>query len=161
MKKFIVFACLAWCFACQALILQGRVVKVADGDTITILDVDMVQHKIRLSGIDAPEKNQAFGWRSKHQLGLMVFGQWVSVETQKKDKYGRQVGKVLVQGVDANLAQIKNGLAWHYTAYAKEQSTQDRAEYSDAQTHARALQLGLWQDPQPVPPWDYRRSKKK
>ena len=161
MKKIILFFSLVWVFSCQALTLEGRVVKVADGDTITILDQDRVQHKIRLEGIDAPEKKQAFGWRSKHQLSLLVFGRWVTVETYKKDKYGRQVGKVLVQGVDANLAQIKNGLAWHYTAYANEQSMQDRTEYSDAQTHARALQLGLWQDPQPVPPWDYRRGKKK
>lgn len=161
MKKFILFVSLVWVFSCQAIILEGRVVKVADGDTITILDQDRVQHKIRLEGIDAPEKKQAFGWRSKHQLSLLVFGRWVTVETYKKDKYGRQVGKVLVQGVDANLAQIKNGLAWHYTAYANEQSMQDRTEYSDAEDVARAMQIGLWQDPQPVPPWDYRRSKKK
>ncbi len=161
MKKFILFVSLVWVFSCQAIILEGRVVKVADGDTITILDQDRVQHKIRLEGIDAPEKKQAFGWRSKHQLSLLVFGRWVTVETYKKDKYGRQVGKVLVQGVDANLAQIKNGLAWHYTAYANEQSMQDRTEYSDAEDVARAMQIGLWQDPQPVPPWDYRRGKKK
>lgn len=161
MKKFILFVSLVWVFSCQAIILEGRVVKVADGDTITILDQDRVQHKIRLEGIDAPEKKQAFGWRSKHQLSLLVFGRWVTVETYKKDKYGRQVGKVLVQGVDANLAQIKNGLAWHFTAYANEQSMQDRTEYSDAEDVARAMQIGLWQDPQPVPPWDYRRSKKK
>jgi endonuclease YncB( thermonuclease family) len=147
-------------FACHALVLQGRVVKVADGDTITLLDKGLTQHKIRLEGIDAPEKNQAFGWRSKHTLGLLVFGKEVSVKVRKKDRYGRSLGKVMLAGQDINLAQLEAGWAWHYKAYEKEQSKTDRQLYAAAQRRAQSRRIGLWQDPKPVAPWDFRRNKR-
>ncbi len=91
--------------------ITGRVVGVADGDTITVLDADKVQHKIRLSGIDAPEKKQPFGNRSKESLSALAFDKTVNVETSKRDRYGRQIGKVLVNGRDVNLVQVERGMA--------------------------------------------------
>ena len=97
--------------ACHAGIIEGRVVAIADGDTITVLDADRVQHRIRLGGIDAPEKGQAFGTRSKESLSDLVFSKAVTVETGKMDRYGREIGKVLVDGLDANLQQVSRGFA--------------------------------------------------
>ena len=111
--------------------LDGRVVSVADGDTVTVLDASNRQHKIRLRGIDAPEKAQPFGQRSKQSLSRMVFGKDVRVDWDKRDKYKRIVGKVWVQPescpsctmtLDAGHAQITVGLAWWNRKYANEQS---------------------------------------
>ena len=109
--------------------ITGRVVAVADGDTVTVLDDTNTQHRIRLSGIDAPEKKQAFGMRSKQSLSDLVFDKHVKVETDKTDKYGREVGKILIDGQDANLEQITRGFAWHYKEYQREQSENDRKLY--------------------------------
>ena len=136
--------------------ISGRVVGVADGDTITVLDADKTQHRIRLSGIDAPEKKQPFGQRSKQSLSDLVFSKSVAVETTKRDRYGREVGKVLIEGVDANLVQVQRGFAWHYKAYQREQSPQDRVLYSDAEAIARRDRVGLWRDDTPQPPWEFR-----
>lgn len=144
----------------SAAVLSGRVVAISDGDTLTVLDASKAQHKIRLSGIDAPEKAQPFGQRSKESLSSLAFGKEVLVETSKKDRYGREVGKVLVDGLDANLEQIKRGMAWHYKAYQREQPAQDRDTYSDAEEEARRGGVGLWKDERPVPPWEYRHTKR-
>lgn len=96
--------------------LQGRVVAVTDGDTVTVLDADNTQFKIRLMGIDAPEKKQAFGSKSKESLSSLVFNKQVTIEYSKHDRYGRTIGKIIVDGVDANLEQVKVGMAWHGTA---------------------------------------------
>lgn len=138
-------------------ILQGRVVGIADGDTVTVLDASSTQWKIRLMGIDAPEKKQSFGNKSKEHLSDLVFNKQVTVEYNKKDKYGRTVGKILVDGVDANLEQIKAGMAWHYKKYQNEQAPDDRSLYAQAEEKARAGKLGLWIDSEPTPPWDYRK----
>lgn len=140
--------------------LQGRVVGVTDGDTVTVLDASNMQHKIRLMGIDAPEKKQAFGNRSKESLSALVFSKQVTVEYNKKDKYGRTVGKIIVDGIDANLEQVKSGLAWHYKKYQKEQTVDDRSLYAQAEVQAREGRRGLWNDAQPTPPWDWRKQKK-
>ncbi len=120
--------------------LTGQVVGVSDGDTVTLLDADQNQHKIRVSGIDSPEKAQAFGERSKQNLARLVFGKQIEVQWHKHDRYGRIVGKVLVadagckttdcpKTVDAGLRQITAGLAWWYRDYAKEQSNEDAQRY--------------------------------
>lgn len=140
--------------------LQGRVVGIADGDTVTVLDDSNTQWKIRLMGIDAPEKNQAFGNKSKESLSALVFNEQVTVEYSKKDKYGRTVGKIMVDGIDANLEQIKVGLAWHYKQYQNEQSVKDRLSYAQAEERARAETRGLWFDVDPTPPWDWRKQQK-
>ena len=144
----------------HAVTITGKVVGVSDGDTITVLDVSKTQFKIRLGGIDAPEKAQPFGQKSKEHLSGLVFGKQVVVESDKTDKYGRTVGKVLVNGKDANLEQVHSGFAWHYKEYQKEQATSDRASYADAETSARRIRAGLWSDPMPMPPWEWRHGGK-
>jgi endonuclease YncB( thermonuclease family) len=145
--------------ACWSQTIDGRVVSVSDGDTLTVLDSNKTQHKIRLVGIDAPEKAQAFGQRSKQSLSDLVFNRLVTVETTKRDRYGRELGKVLVGTLDANLEQVKRGMAWHYKAYEREQSSQDRQAYTEAEAAARGARKGLWEDAQPVPPWEFRRNR--
>lgn len=141
-------------------VLQGLVVRVSDGDSITVLDADKRQHKIRLQGIDAPEKAQAFGQKSKESLANMVYQKTVQVHWTKKDRFGRTVGQVLLGGVDVCLEQVKRGMAWHYKAYQREQKAADRALYDRAQTRAREQGVGLWQDRAPVEPWAFRREKR-
>lgn len=155
--KIVFLLTLLFGLACQAATIQGRVVGVADGDTVTVLDANKVQHKIRLSGIDAPEKNQAFGQRSKDSLSDLVFNKQVRVETAKTDRFGRAVGKVVVNGADANLAQVTRGMAWHYKTYEREQSVNDRKLYDFAESEARAARRGLWRDAAPIPPWAFRK----
>lgn len=141
-------------------LLEGQVVSVHDGDTVTVLDATRRQHKIRLAGIDAPELSQAFGRVSRQHLADQVAGRTVVIEWSKRDKYQRLVGKVLLDGRDINITQIEAGLAWHYKKYATEQSPEDRQRYARAEEQARASRLGLWQDGRSVPPWDYRKTKK-
>ena len=136
-----------------------KVVKVTDGDTVHVLDQARVKHKIRLSGIDAPERKQAFGRKSKENLAGMVAGQFIEVEYSKRDRYKRIVGKLLKDGQDINLKQVKQGFAWHYKHYEKEQSGLDRALYASAEIEARNKRIGVWAVPA-VPPWEYRRKRK-
>jgi len=145
-----------WAGALYGETLQGTVVAISDGDTITVLDGGKTQHKIRLAGIDAPEKAQAFGERSKQHLSDLVFGKTVAVDWNKTDRYGRTIGKVIVNGQDANLSQVQAGLAWHYKQYEKEQSASDRSSYAQAEVDARVRKVGLWGDAAPTPPWDFR-----
>lgn len=140
--------------------IQGRVVGIADGDTVTVLDGNNQQHKIRLSGIDAPEKAQPFGARAKANLSAMVFGKEVVAECGKVDRYRRDICKILVDGRDVNIEQVKAGLAWWYRNYAREQSPKDREDYEVAEFQAKIQRLGLWADKNPVPPWDWRHDSR-
>ena len=140
--------------------LQGRVVGIADGDTVTVLDATNKQWKIRLKGIDAPEKKQAFGNKSKQHLSDLVFNKQVTVEYSKKDKYGRTLGKIIVDGFDANLEQVRAGMAWHYKKYQNEQTMEDRFIYTDAEILARTEKRGLWVDKEPIAPWEFRKQAK-
>ena len=136
--------------------LTGRVVKVIDGDTVTVLDASKIQHKVRLAGIDAPESNQPFGQKSKEALSALVAGQQVEVDWHKRDRYGRVVGKIIAGGRDVNLAQVRNGLAWWYRKYKDEQSPVDQKLYEAAEGKARMGKVGLWGDSDPIAPWDFR-----
>ena len=136
--------------------VTGKVVKVVDGDTVYVLDANYQQHKIRLAGIDAPERKQAYGLASRKHLASLVAGQQVTVEYRKRDRYGRIVGKVLHNGIDACLEQVKAGFAWHYKKYQYEQSREDSKRYADAEKQARVARLGLWGENNPTPPWEYR-----
>lgn len=141
-----------------AAVLQGSVVGVSDGDTVKVLDSSHELFTVRLMGIDAPEKAQAFGQRSKQSLSDLVYRKQVEVEWSKKDKYGRIVGKIrLLDGTDVCLSQISSGMAWHYKQYASEQIQADRARYAQAEAKAKADGIGLWRDPTPMPPWEWRR----
>jgi endonuclease YncB( thermonuclease family) len=144
----------------QALTLMGQVVRVADGDTVTVLDQAQQTYKVRLAGIDAPEKKQAFGQRSRQSLYDMVHGKNVKLETHKRDKYGRHVGTLKVDNVDVNLTQVQRGMAWHYTAYAREQAEQDQQSYSAAERQAREAKLGLWADNSALAPWAWRQGER-
>lgn len=145
-------------FSAHAETLTGYVVGVSDGDTITVLDSSRQQHKIRLAGIDAPEKAQAFGDHSKQNLAALTFNKNVTVEWSKLDRYGRTVGKVMVNGIDANLAQIKAGMAWWYEKYRKEQSSVDQQTYAQAEQQARLQRVGMWKDKDQIPPWEFRHA---
>ena len=132
--------------------LTGKVVKITDGDTLYVLDANYKEHKIRLAGIDAPERKQAYGLASRKHLASIVAGKQVTIEYQKRDRYGRIVGKILLDGIDACLEQVKAGFAWHYKKYQIDQSPEDRQLYADAENKARYERLGLWRENNPIPP---------
>ena len=142
-----------------AKVIHGRVVGVSDGDSVTVLDAQKAPHKIRLAGIDAPERAQAYGQKAKASLSELVFGQSVDVAWSKQDRYGRIVGVITLAGVDINLEQIKRGMAWHYKQYQNEQSPEDRIAYAQSESQARDKKLGLWRDPAPIEPAVFRQKK--
>ncbi len=166
------FLLLAWlslsaCSAGNTQVLEGTVTGIADGDTLYVLDAARNSHKIRLLGIDAPERGQAFGERSKQSLAKLAYRQPVSVDWQGRDSYGRILGRVRVaaadcrQGscprtVDANLEQLKSGLAWWNKKFADTQFPGDARAYESAERQARAARTGLWSERDPVPPWRWR-----
>lgn len=140
--------------------LTGRIVAISDGDTVTLLDRVNRQHKIRLVGIDAPEKNQPFGSRSRQHLADLVFRKEVEADCPKTDRYGRSLCKIEVEGRDANLAQIEAGLAWHYKTYQRDQRPADRQRYARAEEEARRARHGLWSERDPQAPWDFRKARR-
>ena len=135
-------------------------VGISDGDTVTVLDGLHAQHRIRLAGIDAPEKAQPYGEASKLHLSRMVFGESVRVEYEKHDRYGRIVGRILKDGQDAGLEQLRAGLAWHYKQYQREQSRADRSAYAEVENAAQRAHAGLWREPAPLPPWTWRMEQR-
>lgn len=153
-------------FLCASLLhaktIVGQVVAVSDGDTIKVLDDSKKLFVIRLMGIDAPEKAQPFGQRAKQSLSELVFQSRVEVQWFKRDRYERVVGKVFrADGTDVCLEQIGCGMAWHYKQYANEQSFEDRQKYMQAEEAAKVAHAGLWKDPQPDSPWEWRRKNQK
>lgn len=130
----------------------GNVVGVADGDTITVMH-DKEPVKVRLAEIDAPEKAQAFGKKSKQALSALVFGKSVTVVEQGHDKYRRTIGRVYSGGMDVSAEQIRQGMAWVYRKYSKDKTL------LPLEDEARALRRGLWIDTEPVPPWEWRHPK--
>jgi endonuclease YncB( thermonuclease family) len=131
-----------------------RVVGVHDGDTITGLDDLKTQHKIRLDAIDAPELGQPFGQASKKALSEKVFGKDVVVIPKTKDKYGRTVGHVMIDGRDVNLEMLEEGMAWHYKKY------DHNARLARAEEEACAAKKGLWHDANPIAPWEWRKTER-
>lgn len=136
--------------------VRAQVFSVSDGDTVTVRDVDGgAQFRVRLRGIDAPERAQAFGQRSKQLLSDLVFNRQVRLVIYENDRYGRAVADIHVERggaeVLANLEMIRAGLAWHYVRYDK------RVEFAEAEKEARAAKRGLWADANPTPPWNWRR----
>jgi len=161
---FVAMAC-----AAHAATIEGKAIHIADGDSITLLDADKTKHRIRIDGIDAPEKAQPFGDRARQSMVRMVAGKEVTADCHKTDRYGRQVCKVWVQPsdcpacgktLDVGHAQILGGLAWWYREYAKEQSAEDRGRYESAEQEARTRKIGLWRDNHPIAPWEWRRAPK-
>jgi len=152
MKKLLVALMLLAFQSVAADTLSGRVVGVADGDTLTVL-VERQQIKVRLAEIDAPEKAQAFGNRSKQSLSDLCFNKTARLDVKGKDRYGRTLARVYCDGVDANAEQVRHGMAWVYDRYVT-----DRSIYQH-QDEARTARRGLWTDPEPIPPWDWRKAR--
>jgi endonuclease YncB( thermonuclease family) len=140
--------------------IAGKVITIQDGDTLTIIDLEATQYRIRLAGIDAPEKGQPFGYASLSNLSDLCYGRLVSAICPKVDRYGRHVCTVWLNGKDLNLAQIASGLAWHYKRFQHEQSPEEREAYAQAEDKARHQRLRLWQDDHPIPPWDWRAGRR-
>ncbi len=156
LRKLLMAAFIAGCLSvpAHAGTLEGVVVGVSDGDTLTVLLEDKRQAKIRLAQIDAPEKKQDFGQAAKQSLSDMAYKKQVSVEYKEEDRYGRVVGKVIVDGLDVNLEQVKKGMAWVYRQYADDQV------YFSAEDVAKNQSIGIWSQPEPTPPWEFRNGKK-
>ena len=134
---------------------HGMVVGISDGDTITVLHEGRGE-KIRLYGIDAPEKGQAFSKKAKQFTSSMVYGKTVKVEPKDIDQYGRTVALIYVNGQSLNEALIKNGFAWVYRKYCKEPFCDD---WLNLEIVARYGKIGIWSEPNPIPPWDFRHGK--
>lgn len=135
--------------------LAGRVVRVADGDTVSILDKNKRQHKVRLFGIDSPERDQPFGIAAKKALARRVADRNVGVVIIETDSYGRTVGTLYLDAVNINAAMVADGYAWWYRFYAP-----NNPELAASEDSARKKGLGLWSEPRPVPPWDWRRGRR-
>lgn len=136
-----------------ALELVGRVIGVADGDTLTVLANNEPIH-VRLANIDAPEKAQAFGKVSKKALSDLCYGKEAHVTVYELDKYKRSVGTVFCNGINSNAEQVKTGMAWVYDKYVRDQS------FYALQKTAKENKLGLWVDPRPIEPWLWRKTSK-
>ena len=143
---------LAFCGVAHA-DLHGSVVAILDGDTIDVL-VDRKPLRVRLSQIDAPEKRQAFGTRSRQVLAELVFRKTVRVAEEGHDRYGRVIGTIHVGDLNVNAQMVREGMAWVYRQYAR-----DKRLY-ELEDQAKVRRLGLWADPDPVAPWEYRRAKR-
>ena len=140
----------------QTISLTGKVVGVKDGDTIVLLTSDKQQITVRLHGIDCPEKNQPFGTKAKQFTSDMVFGKTVQLKIKSTDRYGRSVGEIITEdGISLNHELIRNGYAWWYRQYAKNDT-----RLEDAESMARKERIGLWQDKTPIPPWEFRKNGK-
>lgn len=146
---------LALCFlSCVPIEQQGKVVKVVDGDTFDILDAAKTT-RIRLFGIDAPERGQAFNKRAKEFTDSLVAGKQVRIVVRDRDRYGRTVGDAyLPDGTYINAAIVRAGYAWQFKQYSTD------PELARLEQAARRERIGLWEDAQPIPPWEFRKGKR-
>lgn len=152
MSRFVPVLALLLAFTLPAFALDGLVVGVSDGDTVSIIDAQRNRHKVRLHGIDAPEKAQPFGQVAKRHLSDLVYGKTVTVVEKGQDKYRRTLGVVMLNGNDVNALMVRDGLAWAYRKYSR--------DYEQQEGEARTARRGLWGDSDPVPPWDWRRARR-
>ena len=139
--------------------ITGRVVAVSDGDTLTVLDASKTQHKIRLAGIDAPERAQPFGTRSRQVLSKYVFSKDVTVLVVDVDRYKRVVGIVTLGSKDINQQLVAEGYAWAYRQFLKKLPAGKADVYLESERQAKANKAGLWSDKDASPPWEWRRKK--
>ena len=132
---------------------EGRVVGITDGDTFTILVKDS-SIKIRLHGIDSPEKRQVFGIEAKKGLSNLIFNKQITVQANGHDRYGRLIGIAFLDSICVNEFMLRNGLAWHYLKY------DSNPKWSKLESEAKELKVGLWSDSLQVEPWDWRKNRK-
>jgi len=144
-----------WLAAHPVKVLRGKVIFVADGDTVGLLDAERKEHRIRLEGIDAPERGQAFGTQSRQALNDLIYGQEVVVTYEKTDQYGRILGHIYWKDRWLNRDQLASGMAWHYRHFSGD------AYLAELQKKAAAEKIGLWSGVTPEPPWRYRLTEKR
>ena len=145
----------------------AKVQRVVDGDTIHVEDETGKKFKVRLTGIDAPEQNQPYGFASTYHLRELLLNKFVLLESKPKkgkpysiDRYKRVLAKIVLDGRDINLYQVLSGYAWHFKRYQNQQSRSDREAYSKAELYAEKNKLGLWNEKNPIAPWKWRKIKK-
>lgn len=144
-----------------ALVLACTVIAVSDGDTLTTrceTGAALETRRIRIAGIDAPEKGQPFGRAARLSLDKQLRGKWIEADCYKNDRYERHVCRVRVGGTDVGLRQVRDGMAWRYVAFEREQTEVERTVYATSEAAARADRRGLWQDAAPIPPWEWRKA---
>jgi micrococcal nuclease len=141
-----------WCLAGHK-IFSCRVIGIKDGDTVEILTADRKTIIVRLNGIDAPEKDQPYSQKSKESLSKLVFRKQVKLCSFGNDRYGRLLADIYVDSINVNYIQVAEGLAWHYKKYS------DDVNLAQLEQQARAQKLGLWQEKDPTPPWEFRKNK--
>jgi endonuclease YncB( thermonuclease family) len=146
-------------FGLEHVAIHGRITGIVDGDTINVLILGKKQIRVRLAFVDAPEKGQAFGQRAKQAMSELAFGKDVKLRPHTVDRYGRLVARVIIDNQDAGLELLKEGLCWVYEKYVNEAPSEIQTSYWAAQAAARSGKAGLWQDPGPVPPWEWRKEK--
>ena len=154
-KKFLFIFCVILTYNVFAENLSGKVISIADGDTVTLLNNNQ-QTKIRLAEIDTPEKNQPHGKKSKQALSDFIFKKEVEVEVVTIDHYGRTVGTIFLDNQNINKEMVKAGHAWVYVKYAKDKTL------FVLEKNAKENQLGLWALPEGkrIPPWQWRKNKR-
>jgi endonuclease YncB( thermonuclease family) len=172
MKNIIFFKCaLTILFALYVTFVRAdftaKVQRVVDGDTVHVEDEAGKKFKVRLTGIDAPEKNQPYGLASTYHLRELILNKIVLLKSLPKkgkpysvDRYKRVLAKIVLDERDINLSQVLSGYAWHFKRYQKQQSPKDRESYSQAELHAKKNNLGLWGEKKPIAPWKWRKMKK-
>ncbi|MFV0418714.1 MAG: thermonuclease family protein [Dysgonomonas sp.] len=136
-------------------VLTGRVVRVADGDTVTILTDQREQIRVRLDGIDAPERGQDFGAKATLFVRDLCLNKTVTIHKKGTDRYGRVLGVLYIDGVNINEVLVRNGLAWHYKHYSNDPILDSLEQL------ARKKKLNIWSIDSPIAPWEYRRNKQK
>ncbi|MDA0238003.1 MAG: thermonuclease family protein [Proteobacteria bacterium] len=141
----------------QSEVFRGEVVRIADGDTITVLINGDRKIKVRFIGIDSPELDQPFGVKARDRLTQLIQGQSIICDCVKRDRYKRWVCRVFFDDLDVNWALIRDGLAWWYRDYQQEQAPEDRVRYKEAEALAKQQRIGLWADDAYLPPWEWRR----
>lgn len=153
-KTLLITLALIFSIQISAQTFQVKVIKISDGDTFTGINNDNLQIKFRIYAIDAPEKKQAFGSKSKDYLSSLIFGKTITVNVLQQDNWGRYITKAITpDGKDVSYLMLINGYAWHYSKY-------DSAhKYQEAEQKARQQHIGLWSDNQPTPPWEFRKKR--
>jgi endonuclease YncB( thermonuclease family) len=147
-------------FGLEHVSIHGRITGIVDGDTINVRIIGKQQIRVRIAFIDAPEKGQPFGQQAKAAMSELLFGKDVELQAHRIDRDWRLVARVLVDNQDAGFELLKQGLCWVYERYLPEASPDIQTSYQRAQAVAREQKFGLWSDPNPVPPWDWRKSEK-
>ncbi len=131
--------------------VMGKVIRIADGDTFTMVFENGFDVRVRLNGIDSPEKKQAFSNRAKQTLSELIYDKEVKVFYESKDRYGRVLGDVYIDNLNVNQEMVRRGMAWHFTRYSDDETL------AALEKEARKNRIGLWVDPNPVAPWEFRR----